>query len=386
MVDLKIISMEPTSDGVQNQIEAWLDYVNVPAECFVWWHCPYGIGTRTDEVTSWQYSKDLIIWVALDTLIELHEFDPSCMQIPPVLSAIESICQRNPNRKFILFSSHKNLQKMFTVPNLRVIDLPPNLDINHNIFEFLPVRQKNIDKDQPTLFLNSAERQHRVISLSYFLSQGLDRYCRYTVGNNIGQRVQEFDHIENYCFHSVPDHALWAVLQQGFQKIKSLSSYNTEVDQIYQNGGMNDNLQNYQRWLAPRYAQTCLEIVSHSIFAEPMPHLSEKNFQSIFGRNMPLYLAPQGTVAWMRDHGFDMFDDVINHDYDNVADPVERIMAVFDLNRELLQNPTRIVDVWEASQDRLDRNIDHIPVFFADCKDQAEHQFRAVLTDWQVGG
>jgi hypothetical protein len=385
MVDLTIASMEPTYAGVQDQLESWFELVAVPAECFVWWHCPYGMGTTIDKVKSWKYHRDLVIWVVLDTLIEAHEFDPACMPIPPTLAELELICQQNPDRKFILFSAQRNLQKIFTASNLRVVDLPPDLDMNHNILKFSPVRQQDIDKDRPTLFLNRADRQHRVISLSYFLSQGLDRYCRFTIGSPIGERVQAFDQIQDYCLHSVPNPDLWAVLDQGFQQIKSLPNYNTEIDQIYQDVGFNANLQNYQQWLMPRYSQTCLEIVSHSIFVEPTPHLSEKNFQSILGRNMPLYLAPQGTVAWMRNHGFDMFDDVINHDYDNIVGTVERIVAVFELNRDLLQNPARIVEVWLSSQDRLDRNIDHVPVFFANCKAEAEHQFRTVLTDWGVG-
>jgi hypothetical protein len=184
----------------------------------------------------------------------------------------------------------------------------------------------------------------------------------------------------------MPTPNLWAVLDQGYQRIKSLPNYNTEVDQIYQDVGFNANLQNYQQWLMPRYSQTCLEIVSHSIFVEPTPHLSEKNFQSILGRNMPLYLAPQGTVSYLRDRGFDMFDDVIDHGYDTIKNPINRILAVFDLNRELLQDPARIISIWQASQDRLDYNINHIPSFFADCITDSGKQFQHILKDWNIGG
>ena len=384
MVDLRIVSTNPGQKTYLDLLHRLLEHVGVPAECWMWHACPYGLGTAVAEVASWQYHRDLVIWVTLDSLMSLHEHDPVRTPVPPAFAELESICGRNPDRRFVLLTSQLGFERIRTAPNLRVIDLPP--DVSENILDFRPTTQCQIDQDRPVLFLNRSERQHRVIALCYLLSQQLDDHCRVTVGRNIGDRIAQFDRFQSYCFHNMPDSDLWPVMEQGWQSLQRWPVCHDEYTMAINQHGFNPNLANYVQSLMPLYSQTCVEIVGHSIFAEPTPHLTEKNFQSMWGRNIPLYIAPAGTVAWMRDHGFDMFDDVIDHSYDSIANPVERILAVFDLNRDLLTHPRRVVEIWHDSQHRLDHNIDHMPGFFAQCEATTEREFVKVLEQWGLAG
>jgi hypothetical protein len=383
MIDLRVVSINCGQKTYLDLLHKLLEQVHVPAECWVWHNCPYGIGTPVAEVSSWQYHQDLVIWMVLDSLISDHEHDPVRTPIPPVFAELESICRDNPDRRFILLTSQIGFDHIRTAQNLRVIDLPP--DVSENILDFPPTTEHQIDPHRPVLFLNNSERQHRVIALCYLLSQRLDRYCRFTVGDSIGNRIAQFDRFQSYCFHNMPQLDLWAVMEQGWQYLKTCPNHNEYQDAVTEHGP-NANLDNYTRSLMCLYSQTCVEIVGHSIFAEPTPHITEKNFQSLWGRNIPLYMAPAGTVAWMRDHGFDMFDDVIDHGYDSITNPVERIMAVFDLNRDLLTDSDRIIFTWYQNQDRLDYNIAHMPGFFAECETETEREFVKVLQEWNAGG
>lgn len=384
MVDLRIVSRNPTAQAYSDLLDRLLAHVGVPAECWLWHACPYGLATSVAEVESWQYHRDLVIWMVQDSLISEHEHDPVRTPVPPAFAKLESICSRNPDRRFVLLTTQFGFDRIRTAPNLRVIDLPP--DVNENILDFQPTTENQIDQDRPVLFLNRSERQHRVIALCYLLSQQLDSYCRVTVGRDIDNRIAQFDQFQNYCFHDMPDPGLWCMMEQGWQRLRAMQSCTDELQTQYPVLATNKFLHNYHQWLRPRYAETCVEIVGHSIFAEPTPHLTEKNFQSLWGRNMPLYIAPAGTVSWMRDRGFDMFDDVIDHGYDSISNPVERILAVFDLNRDLLTHPNRVVEIWHDSQDRLDHNIDHMPGFFAQCETTTEQEFVKVLEEWGLAG
>ena len=52
---------------------------------------------------------------------------------------------------------------------------------------------------------------------------------------------------------------------------------------------------------------------------------TEKTSKCINSFQIPLWVAPQGFVQKMRDLKFDVFDDIVNHSYDNILDPEERI-------------------------------------------------------------
>jgi len=62
--------------------------------------------------------------------------------------------------------------------------------------------------------------------------------------------------------------------------------------------------------------------------------ISEKTMKAIWMKQLPLFIAVFGHVNFLRKKGIDVFDDFINHSYDLIIDPNERIVAVFnELNR-----------------------------------------------------
>lgn len=58
--------------------------------------------------------------------------------------------------------------------------------------------------------------------------------------------------------------------------------------------------------------------------------ITEKTFKVFIMGQIPIMLAPRGTVEACRRLGFDMYDDIVNHDYDNEPDPRLRISRVVD--------------------------------------------------------
>jgi len=55
---------------------------------------------------------------------------------------------------------------------------------------------------------------------------------------------------------------------------------------------------------------------------------SEKIFRPFIGFLFPIYVAQKGVCDLLRKMGFDLFDDIINHDYDLIEDNTERIIKV----------------------------------------------------------
>lgn len=61
--------------------------------------------------------------------------------------------------------------------------------------------------------------------------------------------------------------------------------------------------------------------------------ITEKTFKAFAYRQLPIWFAVPGTVQVVRDLGFDVFDDIINHSYDNEQSEDKRLsMVVNELN------------------------------------------------------
>jgi hypothetical protein len=57
--------------------------------------------------------------------------------------------------------------------------------------------------------------------------------------------------------------------------------------------------------------------------------------------------------------GFDLFDDIINHDYDNEPDDKKRFILVFNEIMRLLKNKNEIIEFYKNNEQRFinNRNI-----------------------------
>ena len=115
-----------------------------------------------------------------------------------------------------------------------------------------------------------------------------------------------------------------------------------------------------------------------TVYDYNLPWICEKTLNSTLGSNFPIWVAGQGTVEWFRDNQFDVFDDVINHDYDKETDPVLRIEKCIKDNELLLNNPDYTKHLWIEHKDRFKANMDwHIKK-----STNRVHKGRALLQSW----
>jgi hypothetical protein len=80
--------------------------------------------------------------------------------------------------------------------------------------------------------------------------------------------------------------------------------------------------------------------------------LTEKTFHAIMAGHPFLLIGIKGSVQYLRDHGFDVFDDFLDHDYDVYDDLYERIDRLFVTNAQIL---TKKIDR-SLIQHRLEKN------------------------------
>lgn len=80
--------------------------------------------------------------------------------------------------------------------------------------------------------------------------------------------------------------------------------------------------------------------------------LSEKTFKAFAWHQLPIFVATLGHVNIVRELGFDMFDDIIDHSYDSCTDTNQHRVKVFSQLAKLIKmNPT--VTDWQNLRKKL---------------------------------
>jgi hypothetical protein len=81
------------------------------------------------------------------------------------------------------------------------------------------------------------------------------------------------------------------------------------------------------------YKDSCLNIVAESIL-EDIGYLTEKIYKPIRAGQLFLVQGPPGSIDFLRKSGFDVFDDIIDHSYDSVADwKIRTDLMLLELDR-----------------------------------------------------
>lgn len=100
----------------------------------------------------------------------------------------------------------------------------------------------------------------------------------------------------------------------------------------------------------------CINIVTETSTRPFFP--TEKTLLPVAIGRLPIWIGEPGLVAQVRDQGFDVFDDEINHSYDTVVNPKHRIQKAINDNLTILTKPYAI-EVYNSVQNRLQYNQQH---------------------------
>jgi len=105
--------------------------------------------------------------------------------------------------------------------------------------------------------------------------------------------------------------------------------------------------------------------------------LTEKTFFAFQSYQIPLFVTVKGHVQAVRDHGFDVFDDIVDHSYDLEPNPGNRIKMVADELERLLKNKDSIMSVTNLNE-RRKKNNQHRQIV----QEQIGKNLKEKLTEW----
>jgi hypothetical protein len=321
------------------------------------YQCWYGPGLELCDFSNSTISVPNYLIIYSDTY-ERYEFDHTCQTKTPTTLKLLGLIEKNPCVKFFLFTKQENLSCEIQHPRLQIVNYGSGLCREKNTYQTLTAQTyKNMHSQKTFVCFNRNPRQHRINLVSYLLGLSLEKYG--TISFNDPLSANTWLERASWTLTENQEKIIKPILMQGFDKIKVLDlkgSIVEQVDKIYSKGLAN-NPENFDLYLRNIYSEHFVEIISETQFNFCYFGVTEKFLNSVYGCNFPIVLGGPGVVNFLRTLGFDMFDDVIDHSYDLISDPLDRLCTAIDLNMRVLVDNHRVKQLWNQHQQRFINNI-----------------------------
>lgn len=321
------------------------------------------------------------VFIFIPEDLNLYDFNPWTESITMGVRAILEIVNRHLDKKFVIITDVIDLQQEIkNVSNLRVVQTE-FITTEHEQYQHLPaVADKNFNSDKSYIFLNNRPAAHRVSAVGYLLYHGWDKHGLITISKFFHDHVNKYESYLDFVgwqFSPEQESTIKPILLDGFKQLQTYPNYNDEYVKI-----AHQNVNNYQQHLIPRYQNSFVEIVPETYFAEPSSMLTEKTLNSVYGCNFPIFLATPNLVGYLRNLGLDMFDDVIDHSYDQLTNVFDRMTQALKLNQRLLVDVDYAKSCWQANQQRFLKNVDFVRhSMYKTIHQRARDQFKSAV-EW----
>ena len=106
------------------------------------------------------------------------------------------------------------------------------------------------------------------------------------------------------------------------------------------------------------YKDSYVNIITETHY-EPsdIVHISEKSFIPFYFNQIPIFVASHHHVKYLREtFDFDLFDDLVSHDYDDEVDNIKRMKMIETQLRILYNNRDYVVDFYKNNKSRFLKN------------------------------
>ena len=371
-----VISQPPNDDFTYPLFNDLVDNFSSKSESYYMWSCPPIIMDRFFQ--NIKCRAPLVIIGVKDSLDSWQPFNWWHDRQHTGSVSIEGFVKRHPDTKIILFTSVERLDLELAEPNLHIIPWGGdwvNQKTQYSVLE--PVLDKNFNSDRTFICLNRHVRPHRLITLSYLLGTGYAKNGIISyLKNPHGNPDVLLDEV-SWVFG--PDHNdIREKILSGFDRLVRGDELVDDTYEIYQSG-QNHNTGNFENKLRSMYRNSFVEIVGESQFSGPSFFITEKTAHAFYGCNFPIVLGGCGTIAHLRELGLDVFDDVIDHGYDIIANPFDRIVSAVESNRRILTDPDYAKHTWLNCQTRFERNVEVMRGIYSWYEQRTRQQFAETL-------
>lgn len=140
------------------------------------------------------------------------------------------------------------------------------------------------------------------------------------------------------------------------------TNYVFGTETLLEQGILNGTIKNshtYQGLLQHTvFEPSCVSLITEPAYWEHESVITEKTLMAIYGGTIPIWVGGWRIADAMRNWGFDVFDDVVDHSYQTLADPRARCHQAIHSNIDLLTDFDWVRAFVDLAQDRLQHNLD----------------------------
>jgi hypothetical protein len=228
--------------------------------------------------------------------------------------------------------------------------------------EVEPVLDKNFDSKVSFISLNRFTKIHRYLSLCLLLGYGLEKYGYITYLSLEDKDLLHPVHLDKVR-HSIntnsnlnPEEFIDLFLT-GEKRLETYTLDNTDDPRAIYFPNANDNPTNFKNKLSKYYRNSFIEFINETTCEDGLL-ITEKTLNSIYGCNFPIWISNTLTPNIVKSFGIDIFDDIINHDYQYEDNLYLRVQKAIKFNQKLLSNPDKVKKLWIKNKPRFEKNIE----------------------------
>lgn len=355
--------MPPTDRFTVDLVPQLLAQAPSPLERLVFYHWSNPPHKLERWCAGFNFNKRNVILVIKDSLCGWRDVDWWHGGTVAGAAWLQDMAARCPETNFVVLTSLENLHLEFSgLPhNLQIVNCGGDLVNQHDLYaQVEPVLDKDFSSERCFISLNRNRRPARKILISYLYGRALE-----TTGHIshlfLDSRALEQDLLEDICwqFDLPRQDRLKSTILEGWQRIQHSAPASPGLE-IYPKHVINDNVSNFEQNLRPLYRRSFVELTVETTFEPSSFLLTDKTQNIFFACNFPILLSGAGAVQHLRHMGMDMFDDVIDHAYDSVVNPLDRLAQAVDRNFRILSDPDLARDQWLRCRDRMAANAEAI--------------------------
>lgn len=134
--------------------------------------------------------------------------------------------------------------------------------------------------------------------------------------------------------------------------------YSTHGEKFSSSGvdSYGNNITVWNQYLIDIVSRTAISIITESVHIQQAATFTEKTAYAMLGLTFPIWVGGVNSAFYWQDKGFDVFDDVIDHSYQNRPTLLERCFYAFYLNRNLLTDTEKVSALRKQHLGRLIKN------------------------------
>jgi hypothetical protein len=257
-------------------------------------------------------------------------------------------------------SNHLDPSNFYIICNNAEIDSYTQFTkINLNKIEFLsewayraltPLNPKFVTNKlgKFALLHNRTPRTHRIILLALLKKNNILENFDWSIIDGFRKKVAKGEILSKSSIDNIKHE------MEFFDKIdvkKSDYELNTNwFDTTY-------NVEFHKAFMLDSYENSYINVVTESYFWETEIHITEKAFKPFYFFQLPIFVSSCGYVKKLKElYGFDVFDDLINHSYDNEFSAEKRMLMIVSELISLVEKKSDVIEFYKNNQNRFIAN------------------------------